>query len=419
MRGVSPSQTLPIAGGQPPTPPGSVSPLHHDQRPALDPLIHRAGIHKTSLQTSSSRRRPGPTRRPIAVSCTKPHVPGHNHRRELQAQTIAAAIQTAQGQPRRRQTRAALHGSFLTRSGPPLTVREHQHQPDQHTPRCRQAFERHRLGRLHGSFLTRSAPQPTTARQPWFPGNPALCGSFLARAGPTRLQGRPKRLQCHLLAAAAERKFAHRASQSHAQTRSGTETPPHPKSQCPACPAPPGDGQNAALSLQANQSSARPTTDAYAGGAPHGSFLARSAPAFHRAALRFTLALASLDLGLCLGRPIDADDQTAQTTPAVAISFGSSTRTCRPDASGIVAAPMACTLCPDAEADQSRRPDHRLKEAEMHDRGPPQEQKLMRRPMPLLPVSTREDLVKNFFRAAHTTTSHRHHAVILQCSAPT
>ena len=133
MRGVSPSQTLPIAGGQPPTPPGSVSPLHHDQRPALDPLIHRAGIHKTSSQTSPPRPRPGPTRRPIAVSCTKPLVPGHNHRRKLRAQTIAAAIQKAQGQPRRRQTRAA----------------------------------------LHGSFLTRSAPQPTTARQPWRPGNPA------------------------------------------------------------------------------------------------------------------------------------------------------------------------------------------------------------------------------------------------------
>ena len=169
MRGGYPSQTLPFAGGQPPTPPGSVSPLHHDQRPALDPLIHRAGIHKTSSQTSPPRRRPGPTRRPNAVPCTKPLVPGHNYRRKLQAQTIAAAIQKAQGQPRRRQTRAALHGSFLTRSGPPLTVREHQHQPDQHTPRRRQAFEGHRLGRLHGLFLTRSAPQPTTAR----PSRPA------------------------------------------------------------------------------------------------------------------------------------------------------------------------------------------------------------------------------------------------------
>ena len=55
----------------------------------------------------------------------------------------------------------------------------------------------------------------------------------------------------------------------------------------------------------------------------------------------------------------------------------------------------------------------------MHDRGTPQEEKLMRRPTPQLPVSTREDLAKKFFRAAHTTTSHRHHAVILQCSAAT
>ena len=37
----------------------------------------------------------------------------------------------------------------------------------------------------------------------------------------------------------------------------------------------------------------------------------------------------------------------------------------------------------------------------MHDRGTPQEQKLMRRSMPQLLVSTREDLVKIFFRAAH------------------
>ena len=37
----------------------------------------------------------------------------------------------------------------------------------------------------------------------------------------------------------------------------------------------------------------------------------------------------------------------------------------------------------------------------MHDRGPPREQKLMRPPVPQLPVSTRENLVKKFFRAAH------------------
>ena len=100
MRGVSPSQTLPDAGGQPPTPPGSVSPLHHDQRPALDPLIHRAEIHKTNSQISSSRRRPGPTQRPIAIPCTKPYVPGQICKHTLQAQPIAA------GKPG-----AALHGS--------------------------------------------------------------------------------------------------------------------------------------------------------------------------------------------------------------------------------------------------------------------------------------------------------------------
>ena len=163
----------------------------------------------------------------------------------------------------------ALHGSFLTRSGPPLTVREHQHQPDQHTPRRRQAFEGHRLGRLHGSFLTRSAPQPTTARQPWLPGNPA----------------RPSA-----------------ARSSHAPGRS--------------------------YHSQAQQARARPAIDMH----------------HHWAALRFTLALASLDLGLRLGRRVDADDQTAPTTPAVPKSSGSSTRTCRPDASGIVAALMSCAF---------------------------------------------------------------------------
>ena len=64
---------------------------------------------------------------------------------------------------------AALHGSFLTRSGPSLTVRVCRQRPDQPTPRRRQAFEENRLGRLHGSFLARSAPQPTTAR----PSRPA------------------------------------------------------------------------------------------------------------------------------------------------------------------------------------------------------------------------------------------------------
>ena len=58
MRGVSPSQTLPIAGGQPPTPPGSVSPLHHDQRPALDSLKH----HTPYRQPASALPLPAPPR---------------------------------------------------------------------------------------------------------------------------------------------------------------------------------------------------------------------------------------------------------------------------------------------------------------------------------------------------------------------
>ena len=281
MRGGYPSQTLPFAGGQPPTPPGSVSPLHHDQRPALDPLIHHADIHKTSSQTSPPR--PGPMRRPIAVPCTKPLVPGQNCRRKLRAQTIAAAIQKAPEKPRRRQTRAALHGSFLTRSGPPLTVREHQHKPDQHTPRRRQAFEGHRLGRLHGSFLTRSASQPTTARQPWLPGNPARpsAARFLARAGP----GLPvfKDDQTPPVPCTDRRRRTQNRTQSHAQTRSGTQSTPSTARRRPERGAQLAGKPSSKLNLHrparaAMPPDARPNTDAYAGGAPHGSFLARSAP---------------------------------------------------------------------------------------------------------------------------------------------
>ena len=58
MRGGYPSQTLPIAGGQPPTPPGSVSPLHHDQRPALDSLKH----HTPYRQPASALPLPVPPR---------------------------------------------------------------------------------------------------------------------------------------------------------------------------------------------------------------------------------------------------------------------------------------------------------------------------------------------------------------------
>ena len=159
MRGVSPSQTLPGAGGQPPTPPGSVSPLHHDQRPALDPLIHRAGIHKTNSQTSPPRRRPGPAQRPITASRIKPHMPGHNHRRELQAQTIAAAIQKAQGRPQRRPTR-----------GGPLRLVPHTRRAaparSQIPASARPAHAAMPAGLRgtpaeapHGSFLARSAPR--------------------------------------------------------------------------------------------------------------------------------------------------------------------------------------------------------------------------------------------------------------------
>ena len=63
--------------------------------------------------------------------------------------------------PRRRQTRAALHGSFLTRSGPPLTVREHQHQPDQHTTPA-------------GLRTARAAP-PGAISQFFLPRAPSAC----------------------------------------------------------------------------------------------------------------------------------------------------------------------------------------------------------------------------------------------------
>ena len=53
----------------------------------------------------------------------------------------------------------------------------------------------------------------------------------------------------------------------------------------------------------------------------------------------------------------------------------------------------------------------------MHDRGTPQEQKLMRRPMPQLPVSTREDLVKKKIsrRTHHHFTSPPCRNIAVQC----
>ena len=75
------------------------------------------------------------------------------------------------------------------------------------------------------------------------------------------------------------------------------------------------------------------TINAYIGGS---ASTARSSharrPAYHRAALRFTLALAPLDLGLCLGRPTAACKQTAY-----------------------VAALMASSSCPDAVLSNVRR----------------------------------------------------------------
>ncbi len=88
-------------------------------------------------------------------------------------------------------------------------------------------FVPHTLGAPAYHIQTTSTPRK--------PG-PALCGSIprTRRAGPTHLQGRPKRRQCHLSAGTAERKFAHRASQSHAQTRTGTEhTPSTPNHSVP------------------------------------------------------------------------------------------------------------------------------------------------------------------------------------------
>ena len=149
MRGVFPSQTLPCAGGQPPTLPGSVSPLHHDQRPALDPLKHHLKDNMTGSPTSSPR--PRPTRRPITTPCTRPHAPGwifrresQCRRRELQAQTTAATIHTAQGRPcRRPPTPGRLHGSFLARSSaatpPGSTNAKPCRRPDCRITSCRHA----------------------------------------------------------------------------------------------------------------------------------------------------------------------------------------------------------------------------------------------------------------------------------------
>lgn len=63
---------------------------------------------------------------------------------------------------------------------------------------------------------------------------------------------------------------------------------------------------------------------------------------------------------------------------------------------------MAGAFRPATEADQAHLPDHRLKEADVHDRRPPQKQNLTRRPLPQPPVPTRERLLeKNISRRTH------------------
>ncbi len=225
MRGGYPSQTLPIAGGRPPTPPGSVSPLHHDQRPALDPLKHRADTRKTSPQTSPPRRRPRPTRHPTTVPYTKPHVPGQICRRKLQAQndgrgyTESTRPTSTPANPRRPSEARSSHAPG--RAGPPLTVRECQHQPHQHMSRCRQAFAGHQLGRLHGSFLTRSAPQPTTARRPRRPRKPDRPSTARSSHAPGRSYPSSGTTKTPLMLSLSRR----RRAQIHTQTRSDTKPP--------------------------------------------------------------------------------------------------------------------------------------------------------------------------------------------------
>ena len=247
---------------------------------------------------------------------------------------------------------------------------------------------------LHKATRTRAQPQTQTPGTDNRRGHTESTRTISTLAKP----GGPSRLVPHTLRAAPDRSRTPASARSrHAATPAGLRGTP---AGAPSRLVPHTLGAPAYHS-QTQQARARPAIDMH----------------HHWAALRFTLALASLDLGLRLGRPIDADDQTAPATPAVPISFGSSTRTCRPDTSGIVAALMACTLCPDPEADQSRRPDQST--GRMHGRGPPREQKLMRRPMPQLPVSTREDFVKIFFSRRTHAALRFLYAVIVQCSAAT
>ena len=170
MRGVSPSQTLPFAGGQPPTPPGSVSPLHHDQRPALDPF--------RTLRVGAAARR---------VSQDQPALP---LLKCLQLR-LCLFLCPPDTTPPVSRPRPRAHPCSVSVSVPGRS-------------RCRVAIRRR-------APPNADEPAQGTPARPT-PTEDAGAGIIVATLGPHPHTGE-------------ERKIAHKAAQSHAPTRSDTKPP--------------------------------------------------------------------------------------------------------------------------------------------------------------------------------------------------
>lgn len=208
--------------------------------------------------------------------------------------------------------------------------------------RCRQAFAGHRLRRLHGSFLTRSAPQPTTARRPRRPRKPDRPSAARSSHAPGRSYPSSRTTKTPPMLSLGRRRRAQIRTQSLSEPRTGTESPPrHQTNHRRVCRL----------------------------GRLHGSFLARSAP---QPTIR---------------RPCASPSPSLRSTSASAWAAESTQTTKQrlphwPSPYRSAAAPAPSGLMPAAlnsPADQTRPP------ADMHDRDSPQEQKLMRRPMPQTP----------------------------------
>ena len=220
MRGVSPSQTLPSAGGQPPTPPGSVSPLHHDQRPALDPLIHHTKDSITSSQTSSPW--PRPTRRPITAPYINPHAPKQICRHELQnivnSRGVTESTRTTSTPanpcrrrivpgPRRRRAQIRTQSRSKPRKSTLYPHRRRFTAPEAASGRRRGPGRRQMYcvcscacicDRVCPTRYDRGAEANAAAPPPYFV--PGVCRQLQLRVSPSCIGAPTRRFRCHLLA---------------------------------------------------------------------------------------------------------------------------------------------------------------------------------------------------------------------------